>query len=241
MSRPRMDHGFTLIELLVVVAIIGLLAGILLPSLAACAANLKQIGTAIRGYALRHDGRIPVGPDPGFAQMATSQIWSPPGDRVGLGLLLDGDLSDPSALFCPGDDTNDPVEELAKIERRDGNEMAFSSYLYRQLQATTKGRLEDLGESDVGLPATALVMDSNSLGPETFNLHRTNHDAKRVNILFTDGSVRGYGNDEGRFNLRGQDFATFPGSMASLMQRLDAIWRTADALGQGRETASIAP
>jgi prepilin-type N-terminal cleavage/methylation domain-containing protein/prepilin-type processing-associated H-X9-DG protein len=243
-ARRQPRHGFTLIELLVVISIVGLLVGILLPALGAarhsarltaCASNLKQIGTAIHAYAGRHYGKLPVGPDPDFARMANSQIWSPPGIRVGLGLLLHTDLSDPNVLFCPGDDTNDPVEELDKLQRGDPNEMAFSSYLYRQLHATTKDRLEDLGESAPGLPAAALAMDSNSLGPETFNLHRTNHNARRVNILFTDGSVRGFANDDGRFNLRAQDFATFPGSMQSLIHRLDHILRTADALGQGRE------
>ncbi len=232
------------------ISIIGVLMGILLPSLGAarqsahytaCGNNLKQIGTAIHGYASLRRGLLPVGPDDDFARMATSQIWAPPGRLVGLGLLLDGQIAEPRVLFCPGDDSNDPVEELDKIRRGDGHEMAFSSYLYRQLHATTRPRVEDLGESAPGLAATALAMDSNSLGPETFNLYRTNHEAKRVNVLYTDGAVRGFPNADGAFNLRAQDYATFPGSMQSLMRRLNHIFQTADALGQGIEPATLLP
>src|SRR5678809_1014359 len=61
-------HGFTLIELLVVVAVIGILAGIIVPALAGarqkairttCLSNLKQIGLAINLYADDNEQTLP--------------------------------------------------------------------------------------------------------------------------------------------------------------------------------------
>jgi len=61
--------AFTLVELLVVVAIIGILAGLLLPVLARakmkaqqiqCVANLKQVGTAFQIFAHDHNSLFPM-------------------------------------------------------------------------------------------------------------------------------------------------------------------------------------
>ncbi len=73
MNRQPKHRAFTLIELLTVIAIIGILAAILIPTVssvresargAECTSNLRQIGQAIHAYMDDHNGRTPPARDP---------------------------------------------------------------------------------------------------------------------------------------------------------------------------------
>ena len=232
--------AFTLIELLVVVAIIALLLAVLMPALSraraqsklsVCLANLRQIGAAIHEYGMQHSGAIPRGPasplpyfsEQSWDEWATNQVWIGfMREPNALGPLLANDLREPRVLFCPADDTNDPIEELDKLEHQP-DEDAFCSYLYRQLDQTTRDRLEHLGFNGLEMPARALALDANSLGPG--DLERTNHEARQVNILYLDSHASTVENREDVFSLRAQDYADFP---ASVEHRLNEILVAAD-------------
>ena len=82
----RSKTAFTLIELLVVIAIMSLLAAILFPVFraarekgrqAACASNLRQIGTAFALYVTDYDERLPDRRDRKTAYPGGYRPWSP--------------------------------------------------------------------------------------------------------------------------------------------------------------------
>ncbi|NLX06388.1 MAG: type II secretion system protein [Phycisphaerae bacterium] len=103
---PTERKSFTLIELLVVVAIIAILVGILLPTLASvrqratkvtCSSNLRQLGMAIQAYMQEHSQKYPAARymPPPFISGDTS----PPLPEV----LMDHFGKETRVLQCPGD------------------------------------------------------------------------------------------------------------------------------------------
>jgi len=238
--RSAREAAFTLVELLVVIAIIALLMAVLLPALSqarararrtVCLSNLRQLGLAIHTYADDNNGAVPRGPnqplpyfsDQEWSEWATNQVWIGAYRTYnGLGAILSRDVREPRVLFCPADDTSDPVEELAKLERQP-EEDAFCSYLYRQRDQTTRDDLSNLGENELGFPARALALDVNSLGPGV--QYRTNHEARFVNVLYLEGHAFTYANRDNVFSLREEDYYGFP---ASIERRLNEIIVAAD-------------
>lgn len=107
-NSKQLRSAFTLIELLTVIAIIGILASILIPTVASvresarasvCISNLRQVGLAANIYALDNRDRLPdagMGTDPAWARTLASYMEIPLSQRA-------------SIFVCPGVEI--PVEE----------------------------------------------------------------------------------------------------------------------------------
>lgn len=220
--RPR---GFTLIELLVVMAILGLLTALLLPALrqaqqvaqrTACAANLRQVGTAIHLYADDFDDQIPFGPAgrpvtgsnfyPGTG-IVTSLLSLEGGAPVGLGLLLKAYLAhQPTVLFCPGaDQASEARQQLAKV----GHAQAQSDYYYRHASVALLTGIPDwyyVRRSNLGHDGiAALVTDVQFKAHPSLAAFqvktRTNHQRAFSNILFVAGHVKTVSNRADDFTV----------------------------------------
>lgn len=231
----RLGRAFTLIEFLVVIAVIGMLLAVLVPSLrkaryqaqiVVCASNLRNTGIAIHAYANDFDNTIPFGPE--GLPMAGSQFYTATGNvtslisvydgsPVGLGLLLDGYLSEqPKVLFCPGADQHTDAEiELSRV----GKLQAQCDYYYRHASvAMLYGkpeefhvRLDRLGKNRNGRSIEALVMDVQFLANESLSVFgvvtRTSHKRQAVNILLADNQVLRQDNSDGRYTV---DIGDYP-------------------------------
>ncbi|KPK84463.1 MAG: hypothetical protein AMJ81_05425 [Phycisphaerae bacterium SM23_33] len=235
-------RAFTLVELLVIVGIISLLVTILMPSLARAkqlareAMCLTRLGGQVRAiylYAMDNRGRIPVGPanplgstypyegmpDVPCNTVATNRLWIGMLKTYdGCGALIKAQMPFEEGFFCPGDDSSDPVQELAKLRDRGGAD-AHGSYLYRQLDQTRSARWSDLGTNDEGWPAKALMMDMNCRMPGY--MLRTNHGGKKVNVAYVDGHCSSHDNQLDPYTLREQD-------TPNPFTRLDEILKYAD-------------
>jgi len=118
-------NAFTLIELLVVIAIIGILASMLLPTLAGalrkakrikCVANLKQIGAGMIMFAQDNDDRLPWQLTPsGQAEHFAANFSLDPGSVFGC-RGLKRNIVTPKILWSPCDAERQAAQEYAVLD-----------------------------------------------------------------------------------------------------------------------------
>lgn len=164
-------EGFTLIELLTVVAIIGILAGLLMPLIAKaqelarrtdCSNNLKQIAYAVHAYMPEHGDKMP------------SNLVS---------LAIEKYANDPGIFKCRSDQGRESMDAISDLTEATGDRYCSYDLATKDYTGHKAG-----GNSE---PTMLLASDKDGLnGPVTSTGFGGNHGGDGGNVLRMDGSVR---------------------------------------------------
>jgi prepilin-type N-terminal cleavage/methylation domain-containing protein len=198
---------FTLIELLIVIAIIGILASMLLPSLSRarkrakeilCINNLKQLSIGLTSYSVDSNGEFPGG---------QPNIIPHTGDRSGSGfravhhvnrflgpakLLLDR-TAVPELFYCPSEKTT-TIESKHGLRRNFPNDdFSLNPSTYSRSNYHFQGNYKELGESGWGRTIKPSLHSNNTVvmveNVATVFMPKLRH-RKNLAASYLDGSVR---------------------------------------------------
>jgi prepilin-type N-terminal cleavage/methylation domain-containing protein len=141
--------GFTLVELLVVITIIGILAGLLLPSVWAaqravwsnkCRDNLHTLGIELTAYATQHGQQYPAWTAGGWSawiaqrpSLASNELWFCPaahrGDVSALAAAWSGDPATGDYMTGLGYTNLTASNDKIMVQDKDGNHLDPTSGL----------------------------------------------------------------------------------------------------------------
>ena len=158
----RSRCAFTLIELLVVLAIISLLIAIVAPTVGAarrnaertgCAANLREVGLALRSYLDNNDDKLPWAswmPSYSPFPIGGGNPWSPGspspiGTPIYIADVLKKDTAGQNQVFkCPGDKADNDRPEPNRGKSYFQTEKSSYEFRWRMGGQTMKEYAEDM-------------------------------------------------------------------------------------------------
>jgi type II secretory pathway pseudopilin PulG len=190
----RLPSAFTLVELLLMIGIIGLLAGMLLPSLvrakssahrANCTNNLKQTVLSFAMWAQDNSGKYPWMLT--ASQGGTQDVSNQASDQF---LIMSNELRFPRILICPSDTAVTARYAWTDYATNGNTSLSYFAGLCAREQfprAMLAGDRNVLGLSDFSECTNAVGMFASGIQSAAFwgpDLHRN-----VGNMAFSDGSV----------------------------------------------------
>jgi len=174
-TSRKVERAFSLIELMVAIAIIGILAAIILPTLSrskasaratACLSNLRQIGIALQLYVNDNENRLPTMYDAtlGTNALVTNTLL-PTVDKVLMTCLANSNL-----LRCPSDNR--------ALFAQTGSSYAWNTLLN--------------GQDADQLRVLGFAFNAHEI-PVFFDkeaFHRERGEGRDVNYLYADGHIK---------------------------------------------------
>lgn len=198
-----------MIEMLVVIGIIGILASLLMPSLARakakanqidCLNNMRQLALSLHMYGEDYNGEYPMRRTPPNAwphklkpYFVNWKVLACRSDRFGIGGFFADDNNPNRSYIING------FNDFFKLKLAPTNYALFRSWKYehgmREADIPKPSETIIFGEKKSGSPHVHMDLDQGRLGNDIQEIDHVRH-GNRANFAFVDGSVRLMGKGE---------------------------------------------